>query len=46
MVTPPAQPPAPGTPGNPFRITDPRMMRAMAHPARIAIWHYLGWPRP
>lgn len=46
MVTPPAQPPAPGTPGNPFRITDPRMMRAMAHPARIAIWHYLGLDGP
>lgn len=26
-----------GTPGNPLEITDPRAMRALAHPARIAI---------
>jgi hypothetical protein len=33
-LTPPAQPPPPaaGTPGNPLRLTDPRMMRALAHP--------------
>jgi hypothetical protein len=29
-------------PGNPVELTDPRMMRALAHPARIAIWTHLG----
>jgi hypothetical protein len=29
-------------PGNPVKLTDPRMMRALAHPARIAIWMHLG----
>jgi hypothetical protein len=29
-------------PGNPVRLTDPRMMRALAHPARIAIWTHIG----
>ena len=33
--------PPPGTPGNPLTLTDPRMMRALAHPARIAIWAHL-----
>jgi DNA-binding transcriptional ArsR family regulator len=32
---------APGTPENPLRITDPRAMRALAHPARIAILQHL-----
>jgi len=36
----------PGSPGNPFKLTDPRMMRALAHPARIAIWEYLGLRGP
>lgn len=30
-----------GTPGNPLRLTDARMMRALAHPARIEIWEHL-----
>lgn len=36
--------PAPGKPGsteNPLKITDPRAMRALAHPARIAILQHL-----
>jgi DNA-binding transcriptional ArsR family regulator len=32
----------PGMPGNPVRLTDPKMMRALAHPARIAIWSHLA----
>jgi hypothetical protein len=32
----------PGMPGNPVKLTDPRMMRALAHPARIAIWTHIG----
>lgn len=40
------QQPAPGMPGNPFTLTDPRMMRALAHPARIAIWVHLGLHGP
>ena len=35
-----------GMPGNPLRLTDPRMMRALAHPARIAIWEHLGLEGP
>jgi len=31
-----------GTPGNPVELTDPKTMRALAHPARIAIWTHLG----
>lgn len=43
----PEQPPAAvGTPGNPLRLTDARMMRALAHPARIAIWQFLGLDGP
>lgn len=43
----PDQPPAAvGTPGNPLRLTDARMMRALAHPARIAIWQHLGLDGP
>jgi DNA-binding transcriptional ArsR family regulator len=37
---------APGMPGNPVRLTDPKMMRALAHQARIAIWTYLGLHGP
>jgi DNA-binding MarR family transcriptional regulator len=32
----------PGTLENPVRMTDPKMMRALAHPARIAIWMHIG----
>jgi predicted ArsR family transcriptional regulator len=32
----------PGMPGNPVRLTDPKMMRALAHPARIAIWMHIA----
>src|SRR5580700_9433859 len=35
-----------GTLGNPLKLTDPRMMRALAHPARIAIWTHLGLRGP
>ena len=38
--------PAPGMPGNPVMLTDPKMMRALAHQARIAIWSYLGLHGP
>jgi predicted ArsR family transcriptional regulator len=37
---------APGTAGNPLQLTDPRMMRALAHPARMAIWIHLGLDGP
>src|ERR1700689_73839 len=37
---------AAGTAGNPLKLTDPRMMRALAHQARIAIWEYLGLRGP
>jgi predicted ArsR family transcriptional regulator len=37
---------APGMPGNPVTLTDPKMMRALAHRARIAIWEYLGLHGP
>lgn len=36
----------PGTPGNPVVLSDPKMMRALAHQARIAIWSYLGLHGP
>jgi hypothetical protein len=36
----------PGTPGNPIELTDPQMMRALAHQARIAIWTHLGLHGP
>jgi hypothetical protein len=32
----------PGMPGNPVKLTDPKMMRALAHPARIAIWTHIA----
>ncbi len=37
---------AAGTPGNPLLLTDPRMMRALAHPARMVIWQHLGFEGP
>jgi DNA-binding transcriptional ArsR family regulator len=33
-------------PGNPVKLTDPLMMRALAHPARIAIVTHLGLHGP
>jgi hypothetical protein len=47
-LTPDGDPPpaAPGMPGNPVSLADPRMMRALAHPARIAIWQHLGLEGP
>src|SRR5437588_9899860 len=36
----------PGMPGNPVELTDPRVMRALAHQGRIAIWTYLGLHGP
>ena len=43
----PHQPPAAvGTPGNPLKLTDARIMRALAHPARMAIWQSLGLDGP
>lgn len=36
----------PGMPGNPIKLTDPKMMRALAHPARIAIWMHIGLRGP
>jgi DNA-binding transcriptional ArsR family regulator len=36
----------PGMPGNPVKLTDPKMMRALAHPARIAIWMHIGLRGP
>ena len=39
-------PAEPGTPEHPLVLTDPRMMRALAHPARIAILQHLGLDGP
>lgn len=33
--------PVPGMPGNTLKLTDPRTMRGLAHPARIAIFEHL-----
>lgn len=38
---PPRPAPPTGTPGNPVQVTDPRMLRALAHPARLAILEFL-----
>lgn len=35
-----------GTPGNPLRVTNPRMLRALAHPARLAILQFLALEGP
>jgi len=46
-LTPAGEPSAaPGTPANPVLVTDARVMRALAHPARIAIWEFLGLDGP
>jgi predicted ArsR family transcriptional regulator len=37
----PVEPPAPGIPGKSIKLTDPETMRALAHPARIALWQHL-----
>lgn len=42
----PGQAAGPGMPGNPVTVTDPKMMRALAHQGRIAIWTYLGLHGP
>jgi DNA-binding transcriptional ArsR family regulator len=42
----PPAPPAVGTPGNPLRISDPRTLRALAHPARLAILQFLALEGP
>lgn len=39
------EPPA-GTPERPVKVTDPRTMRALAHPARIAIMQHLAIEGP
>lgn len=39
-------PAAAGTPASPLLLSDPRVMRALAHPARIAIWQHLGLEGP
>lgn len=36
----------PGTPQSPVEITDPRAMRALAHPARLAILQHLALEGP
>src|SRR6476659_2436849 len=35
-----------GTLRSPVELTDPKMMRGLAHPARIAIWTHLGLHGP
>jgi DNA-binding transcriptional ArsR family regulator len=40
------RPTPPGTSKNPLKITDPRVMRALAHPARIAILQHLALDGP
>lgn len=35
------EPPALGIPGKSIKLTDPETMRALAHPARIALWQHL-----
>jgi len=39
-------PDEPGSLTNPIQMTDPQMMRALAHQARIAIWLHLGLHGP
>ncbi len=36
-----AEPEALGIPGKSIKLTDPETMRALAHPARIALWQHL-----
>jgi DNA-binding transcriptional ArsR family regulator len=40
------EPGSPGTPGKPAEITDPKALRALAHPARIAILQHLALDGP
>jgi DNA-binding transcriptional ArsR family regulator len=40
------QPRPPGMPENPLRLDNPRMMRALAHPARIAMLQHLALDGP
>jgi len=42
----PGQTAVPGTLDELPTLSDPRMMRALAHPARIAIWTHLGFRGP
>jgi len=46
VTDPPGELPRPGTPENPLSLTDPQMMRALAHPARMAIMEHLGLEGP
>jgi DNA-binding transcriptional ArsR family regulator len=39
-------PPAPDAFTTPIEITDPRTLRALAHPARMQIWQFLGLEGP
>jgi predicted ArsR family transcriptional regulator len=41
-----AEPSPAGSPGNPLLLTDPRVMRALAHPARIEIWQHISLEGP
>jgi predicted ArsR family transcriptional regulator len=41
-----SSPAAAGSPGNPLLLTDPRVMRALAHPARMEIWQHIGLEGP
>jgi predicted ArsR family transcriptional regulator len=41
-----SSPAATGSPGNPLLLTDPRVMRALAHPARMEIWQHIGLEGP
>src|SRR5215472_13951983 len=38
---PPVEPPALQITGKSIKLTDPETMRALAHPARIALWQHL-----
>jgi DNA-binding transcriptional ArsR family regulator len=38
--------PEPGWPGNPVKVSDPRMLRAVAHPARVKILAFLATEGP
>ena len=38
--------PEPGWPGNPAKISDPHMLRALAHPARVKILAFLATEGP
>ncbi|GAB3220386.1 hypothetical protein GCM10027447_04730 [Glycomyces halotolerans] len=38
----PPRPPAPPEPPETVKITDPEVLRALAHPARLSVWDFLG----